>query len=276
MINRGAPIIKWLYLVPMALLVFAGCTGPGQAPNRNVFVIVMENKAPADALSGPFLASLAAGHGDATNYHAITHPSVPNYLAMISGQTWGVTDDSYHALPPDDLGHQLTSAGVPWRAYMEGLGREGCLDSPLPYDPGHNPFAFFGSGCPPNVVPLTDLQADLVANSMRFYWITPDRCHDTHDCSVADGDAWLQQTVPSILSSKAFTSGGVLFLTYDEDDGSADNRVVMIVITNDGVHRTSAVRYDHYSLLATIEDLLGVGRLGNAASAQPMDDLLGG
>jgi hypothetical protein len=274
MILRVTPIIKWLYLASVVLLALGGCTG-GDSANRNVFVIVMENKAPADALQGSFMASLAARHGVATNYHAITHPSVPNYLAMISGQTWGVTDDSYHALPPDDLGHQLTTAGVPWRAYMEGLGPAGCLESPLPYDPGHNPFAFFGGGCPPNVVPLTELQADLDRNSMRFYWITPDRCHDTHDCSVADGDAWLQQIVPTILGSKAFTSGGVLFLTYDEDDGSADNRVVMIVITNDGVHRTSDVRYDHYSLLATMEDLLGVGRLGNAEGARPMDDLLG-
>jgi len=123
--------------------------------------------------------------------------------------------------------------------------------------------------------PLTELQADLDQGAMRFYWITPDRCHDTHDCSVAQGDAWLQQTVPSILSSKAFTSGGVLFLTYDEDDGSAGNRVVMVVITNDGVHRTSAVDYNHYSLLATIEDLMGVGRLANAQDATPMTDLLG-
>jgi len=268
-------MIKWLYLGPVAVLVLGACSGPGPAASRNVFVVVMENQAPAAALQGPFMASLAAHHGVATDYHAITHPSVPNYLAMVSGQTWGVTDDSYHALPPDDLGHQLTSAGVPWRAYMEGLGPQGCLDSPLPYDPGHNPFAFFGGGCPPNVVPLTELQADLDQGAMRFYWITPDRCHDTHDCSVAQGDAWLQQTVPSILSSKAFTSGGVLFLTYDEDDGSAGNRVVMVVITNDGVHRTSAVDYNHYSLLATIEDLMGVGRLANAQDATPMTDLLG-
>ena len=270
-----APIIKWLYLGPVAVLALGACAGPAPAATRNVFVIVMENQAPAVALQGPFLASLAAHHGVATDYHGITHPSVPNYLAMVSGQTWGVTDDSYHALPPDDLGHQLTSAGVPWRAYMEGLGPQGCLDSPLPYDPGHNPFAFFGGGCPPNVVPLTELQADLDQGAMRFYWITPDRCHDTHDCSVAQGDAWLQQTVPSILSSKAFTSGGVLFLTYDEDDGSAGNRVVMVVITNEGVHRTSAVDYNHYSLLATIEDLMGVGRLANAQDATPMTDLLG-
>src|SRR4029077_16426286 len=108
MINRGIPRLKWLHLLALAAVAVSACSGPpGTSLSRNVFVIVMENQAPANALEGPFLASLAARHGAATNYHAITHPSVPNYLAMVSGQTWGVTDDSYHALPPDDLGHQL-------------------------------------------------------------------------------------------------------------------------------------------------------------------------
>jgi hypothetical protein len=253
----------------------AGCLACTPArPATNVFVIVMENKSPDQALSGPYTASLAARYGLAANYHAITHPSVPNYLAMTSGQTWSVEDDSYHVLPPQDLGHQLTAGGVPWRAYMEGLGPAGCLDSPLPYDPGHNPFAFYGGSCPENVVPLSALSGDLAQSSQRLYWITPDRCHDTHDCPVATGDAWLQQTIPVIMESKAWKAGGVLFLTCDEDDGSAGNRVLMVVVTADAVHRVSNVDYDHYSLLATIEDLMGVGRLGKAAGARAMGDLL--
>lgn len=235
-------------------------------------MIVMENKTADQALSGPFTASLAAKFGVATNYRAITHPSVPNYLALTSGQTWGVRDDSYHALPPMDIGHQLSGAGVPWRAYMEGLGPAGCIDSPPPYDPGHNPFAFYGGGCPPNVVPLTDLGDDMAQNSQRLYWITPDMCHDTHDCPVATGDQWLEQTVGEITSSAAWKNYGVLFITWDEDDGSADNRVLTLVVASG--RRVSNHAYDHYSLLATIEDLLGVGRLGAAAQAQPMLDLV--
>jgi len=241
---------------------------------RHVFLVVMENQSPAEALVGPFTASLAATYGVADNYRAVAHPSVPNYLALTSGSTWGVSDDNYHVLPPAGIGEQLTAAGISWRAYMEGLGAEGCLDSPLPYDPGHNPFAFYGGGCPANVVPLTSLAADLAGSTPAFSWITPDRCHDEHDCPVSSGDAWLSQEVGAITQSAAWRQGGVLFITWDEDDGSADNRVLTLVISPAAVHRVSERAYTHYSLLATIEDLLGVPRLGLAAQASAMSDLV--
>jgi phospholipase C len=239
-----------------------------------VFVIVMENHSADQALSGTYTASLAAKYGVANNYHAITHPSVPNYLALTSGSTWGVQNDSYHVLPKADIGNQLTRAGITWRAYMEGLTAAGCLDSPLPYDPGHNPFAFFGGACPSNVVPHTALASDLAGSTPRFVWITPDRCHDTHDCRVSVGDKWLQQEVQQITASQAWKSNGVLFITWDEDDGSADNTVLTLVVAPGMGHQSSSRRYTHYSLLATIEDLLGVGRLGEAAHAATMSDLI--
>jgi phosphatidylinositol-3-phosphatase len=268
---------RWGVLTLLALAA-ASCTqsptaATGSQP-RHVFVIVMENHSAADALTGSFTASLAQQYGVAQNYHAITHPSVPNYLALTSGSTWGFEDDSYHVLPKSDLGTQLTNAHVSWRAYMEGLTSRGCLESPVPYDPGHNPFAYYGGQCPSNVVPLTDLSGDLSGSTPRFVWITPDRCHDTHDCNVAVGDSWLQQEVGQITASSAWKSGGVLFITWDEDDGSTDNQVLTLVVAPGVSHRTSRKPYTHYSLLATMEDLLGVGRLGQAAGAAPMSDLL--
>jgi hypothetical protein len=242
---------------------------------RNVFLIVMENHSPDEALSGPFTASLAARYGVAANYHAITHPSVPNYLALTSGQTWGVRDDGYYELPAADIGHQLSSAGVTWRAYMEGLGPAGCLDSPPPYEVRHNPFAYYGVQCPSNVVPPTNLHSDLASGASRFSWITPDTCHDTHGCSVSVGDQWLRRQVGAIMQSRAWSSNGLLFVTWDEDDYSADdNRVLTLVIAPAMKHKVSYQSYTHYSLLATIENLMGVGRLAQAAHAQPMADLL--
>src|SRR3989442_15832121 len=151
MINRATRKIKRLQLLARIVLLAANlgaCGGSvihGDLPGLpHVFVIVMENRTVAEALGGPFTASLASQHGVASNYRAITHPSGPNYLAVTSGSTWGITDDSYHVLPKQDLGTQLTTAGITWRAYMEGLGDGGCLNSPVPYDPGHNPFAFYG------------------------------------------------------------------------------------------------------------------------------------
>lgn len=257
-------------------LLLAACGGAPGAPAQahRVFLIVMENRSPAEALTGPFTASLAAAGGEAAAYHAIGHPSVPNYLALESGSIWNVADDSYHALPAADLGAELTRRHVPWRAYMEGLGQAGCLDSPLPYDPGHDPFAFFGAGCPPEVVPLTELAADLrSASPPRFTWISPDRCHDEHDCPVATGDAWLRATVGEITDSPAWRPGTALFITWDEDDGSGDNRVLTLEITPGGRHRVSDRPYDHYSLLATVQDLLGVPRLGQARGARAITDL---
>jgi phosphatidylinositol-3-phosphatase len=257
-------------------LLLATCA-PSHAPAtaRDVFVIVMENHTAAQALTGPFAASLAAQYRVAANYSAITHPSVPNYLALTSGQTWGVTDDSYHSLPAADLGHQLTAARVTWRAYMDGLTDRGCLDSPLPYDAGHNPFAFYGGGCPSNVVPLTSLRGDLAHNAPLFAWISPDDCHNGHSCTISEADDWLRDTVALIMQSQAWSTNGILFITWDEDDGSADNRVLTLVVAPGMSHFVSNRPYNHYSLLATIEDLLGVGRLGEAAAASRMEDLLG-
>ena len=282
MINGVTLKIKRLQKVAGALAVavlLAACSGAGGRADhgspRHVFLIVMENKSPQEALSGAYTRHLAATEGVANNYRAITHPSVPNYLALTSGSTWGIQDDSYRDLPKRDLGTQLTAAGVTWRAYMEGLGDGGCLNSPVPYDPGHNPFAFYGGRCPGNVVPLTQMAADLSANTPSFSWITPDLCHDTHNCPVATGDDWLKQMVGQITYSAAWKNNGVLFITWDEDDGSGSNQVLTLVLAPRKGQRQSSARYDHYSLLATIEDLMGVGRLGDAAQAQPMNDLVG-
>src|SRR5438552_17048406 len=128
-------------LVAVLLAACSDSPSPGKT-QRHVFLIVMENHTPEQALSGPFMASLAAKYGVAENYHAITHPSVPNYLTLTSGSTWGVRDDGYRVLPKSDLGSQLTKASIRWHAYMDGLGSAGCLNSLVPYDPGHNPFAY--------------------------------------------------------------------------------------------------------------------------------------
>jgi phosphatidylinositol-3-phosphatase len=270
------PVLRPGSAILAAVLLLAACapshTQPATA--RHVFLIVMENHSAREALAAPFTASLAARYRVAADYTAITHPSVPNYLALTSGQTWGIQDDSYHALPSKDLGHQLTSAGITWRAYMEGLTDRGCLDSPFPYDPGHNPFAYFGGTCPSNVVPLTSLSGDLAQHASSFSWISPDDCHNGHSCSVSTADDWLRQTVALITRSNAWTFNGILFITWDEDDGSAGNHVLTLVVAPGLSHLVSNRTYNHYSLLATVEDLMGVSRLAGAEGASSMQDLL--
>ena len=246
------------------------------APARpHVFVIVMENASLARALATPAVGTLASAYRVATNYHAVARPSLPNYLALTSGSTWGVADDGYHVLPAGGIGTQLSAAGVSWRAYMEGLTAGGCLNSPYPYAVKHNPFAYYGGACPENVVPFDALDADLAGATPQFVWITPGLCHDGHDCALAEAGAWLAQLVARIVASASFHERGSLFVVWDEGDGGDDtNLVPLIVVTPDPAARRSAELYDHYSLLATVEDTFGLPRLGAAAGARSLTDLL--
>ena len=235
----------------------------------------MENTPLAVALRSPLIARLASSYALAANYHAVASPSLPNYLALTSGSTWGVIDDEYHPLPAGGIGQQLTQAGISWRAYMEGLTAAGCKGSPYPYAFKHNPFAYYGGECPTNVVPLGALDADLAGNAPRFVWITPGLCHDGHDCALAEAAVWLDGMVSRIVASAAWREHGVLFVVWDEGDGSDD--LVPLIAAAPGLapHRVTTL-YDHYSLLAAMEDLLGVPRLGAAASADPLTEVLAG
>jgi hypothetical protein len=241
------------------------------ATASHVFVIVLENRSYSQAIDSPYISQLAAKYGVATNYHSISTPSLPNYLALTSGDTWGITDNDFHKLPAGGLGAQLTDAGIEWRAYMEGMTR-GCYDTTPLYALKHNPFAYYGDTCPPQVVPFTTFASDMSGTVPRFVWITPDMCHDGHDCSNAVADDWLAQTVRTILASEAWKQNGLLVITWDE--GSGDDNVLTLVIRPNSTPRKSDKPYDHYSLLATIEDQFKLPRLGKAAQATPMTDLL--
>jgi hypothetical protein len=251
---------------------------PASAPQSpsaaaaHVFVVVMENRSYAEAMAQPYTARLAAQFAVATDYHAVSHPSLPNYLALAGGSTFGIADDGYHRLAAGGIGDQLSGRGIPWRAYMEGMTR-GCLDSPAPYAVKHNPFAYFGGACPPAVVPLTALDRDLAGAAPSFAWITPDLCHDGHDCSSRQADDFLAGLVPRIMASAAWQQNGLLVVTWDEDDGGGDNRVPAIVVAHGLNRHTTAQPHDHYSLLATVEDRLGVPRLGQARQATPLTEL---
>lgn len=233
-----------------------------EQPTR-VAVIVMENHGFDDVLGLPYIRTLATTGATLTDYHASSHPSLPNYLALTSGSTWGITDDGYHVLPEQDIGDQLNAAGIPWRAYMEGMGAD-CKVSEGGYAVKHDPFAYYGGRCPSAVVPLSALRADLAGSAPpRFLWITPNLCNDMHECSPGVGDAWLRSIVPSITGSPAM-SNGVLFITWDENDGGDSNQVLTLVL---GSKRalSPAHAYSHPSLVATMEDLLGVPRLAATA-----------
>ena len=137
----------------------------------------------------------------------------------------------------------------------------------------HNPFAYYGGSCPANVVPLDALDADLAGNTPSFVWITPGLCHDGHDCALAEAGAWLEGLVARIVASPGWRDRGALFVVWDEGDGRS-SVVPLIVAAPDLESRRVDGFYDHYSLLATIEDHFGLPRLGAARDARPLNDLL--
>lgn len=255
----------------------------------HVVVIVMENRSYSEIIgstAAPYLNSLGAAGAVAQNYHAVAHPSLPNYLALTGGSTFGITSDCTACfLNAPNLGDRLESAGRTWRAYMDGMPSPCFAGDSYPYMQKHDPFYYFddirtnAARCEAHVVPFSSFGSDFASASTTpaLAWITPDMCNDMHDCTVAAGDAWLQLQVPGILGSPAFkTQRSALFIVWDEDDGSASNQVALLA-TGPAVRPgyASTVAYDHYSLLRTVEATLGAGTLTAAdAGATPMSDLL--
>jgi phosphatidylinositol-3-phosphatase len=270
---------------------------PGDAipPFSHIFTIVMENTAYEQIIgnrSAPYMNSLAQHYGLATNYYGITHPSLPNYIAMLGGDTLGFHNDCTTCfVNAPNLVDQLERAGKSWKAYMEDMPSPCFIgDAGTLYRQKHNPFIYFDNirqnpvRCN-KIVPFTQFATDLQANSLPNYvWITPNMCHDIHDCPIASGDAWLQTWVPQILASPAWQQNGVLFILFDESKASdhsgccqyaSGGHVLTLVLSPLGkpaYHAPAA--YNHYSLLRTIAAAWGLPPLGHAgcACSLPMTD----
>jgi len=236
--------------------------------------------------AAPYINSLASGCGLATNYTAVTHPSLPNYIAATSGGTQGITDDnppSSHPLAVNSIFQQAGSAG----SYEESMPSNCDLTSSGTYAVKHNPEAYYTgirTACAADNVPMGTTSSGAFASALssgtlpKFSFVTPNLCDDMHDCSVQTGDAWLQSWVPKITASASYQAGNtVIFITWDEDDSSSGNHVATLVIspyTTPGTQSSTA--FTHYSLLRTTEQLLGITTfLGNAASAASMRTAFG-
>ena len=266
----------------------APCGRAGAPPARydHVVWIWMENHS-VDAILGaaaptPFERGLAAACGAGTAYRAVGSPSLPNYIGATSGSTHGIFDDgspSVHPIDTDNLFRQVRDSGGTARSYEEAMRSNCQLDSIGTYAVKHNPQPYFSdpadrAACQRDNVPLGDLTGGALVDALTngtlptFSFITPDLCHDTHDCGVAEGDAWLEQWVTPILASAAYQDGRTaVFIVWDEP-----TPMPIIVISPTTPSATSStVAFDHYSLLRTTEELLGVGpALGQAATASSM------
>ncbi|MDN3936969.1 alkaline phosphatase family protein [Arthrobacter sp. YD4] len=346
--SRRRSAARIAFLLALLLTAVTACQPPAAAPQRtgtpgHIFVINLENKgfdrvwgngSPAPYLSG----TLRAQGVLLDSYYGVSHNSLPNYLAQISGQPPNSsTEHDCHTYTPfsgtgldsqgqllgdgclfpaevPTLAGQLDAAHKTWRGYMEDMATP--CEHPQPdavdthvaatagdqYATRHNPFVYFrsitdGSGCGRNVVNYSALAHDLssAATTPNLSYITPNLCHDGHDSPCVDGtagglgtaDEWLKSQVPAILASPAYQQDGMLVITFDEADGgavgpssgvtggTAGGKVGALVLSPFTVPGGSSDRaYNHYSLLASMEDIFGLPRL--AGAAQPGVNAFGG
>jgi phospholipase C len=299
--------LAWLLAAALAVglgVALAGCGGHQEEPppiglprsdlprskSSHVVVIVMENKEYDEVLGSgdaPYFNKLAKRYSAPRRLYGISHPSLPNYLAMIGGDTFGVDSDctSCH-VKASSLVDQLEGAGRTWRAYMQGMPHP-CYRGAGSggYAKKHDPFMYFDAIARNDrrcgrVVPYGRLGADLKHGRLPdFAFISPDLCADTHDCSVRTGDRFLKSVVPALIS--VLGPHGMLVVTYDEGSsdrgccGVAHGGRIATVVAGPDVRQgaTGSGNYSTYSILRTVEDFFKLPPLRHAAHARPLDAL---
>lgn len=273
---------------PPSQTVEAGSPASGRASRHTkvptkILLFVLENHAESQALTSmPYLSSLAARYGKTTDYHAITHPSLPNYLALAAGSTFGVHDDnepSAHPLAGRSVFDQALARGRTAKLYAESMPGNCYLASTASYAVKHNPWAYFAgsterANCRRYDLPMGTPAAGALANDIaagalpQVGMAIPNICNDGHDCSLATADNWLHQWLPTVFAGSDYHSGRLaVVVTFDEDDGGATNTVLTVVISPRTIHVTATTPYTHYSWLRCADQILRLPPVRNAAAA---------
>lgn len=255
-----------------------------RSTGSHVVLMMLENRELSEVIgdhSAPYINSLAHRGTLALDYHAITHPSLPNYIALVAGSPLGISSDCTECVAHgEELTDQLESAHLSWRAYMQGMPHP-CYRGAESgeYAKKHDPFMYFSqiaesrARCE-NVVPFSDLAGALRNGKLpAFSWVTPNLCADGHDCPNSTVSAFLSRTVPYIL--RGLGPQGVLAITWDEGSSNsgccklaAGGKVGLLLLgpqVRAGATLTAPA--DHYSLLALVEQIFGLPRLRGAACA---------
>jgi hypothetical protein len=280
---KRAAIVATLVALIVPLAASASRIAPAVPPFRHVLVVVFENKERGEVVgnaAAPTFASLSRRYASLTQYDAVAHPSLPNYLALVSGSPQGITSDCTDCVvDAPSLANSLAAAGRTWKTYAEGLPSPGStVASAGRYAKKHDPFVYFRSVLDHpawlrRVVPYSRLAADVRARRLPDYaLVVPDLCNDMHDCSVRTGDGWLKANIVPLLSSPELAKS-VVFVVFDEGStGAGGGGNVVALATGPAVRpgSTFARPTNHYGLLRTIEQAWGLPRLGRSAQAAPI------
>jgi acid phosphatase len=259
-----------------------------------VLVVIEENHSYSQMKAGmPFLAGLSDTYGYATHWHALTHPSEPNYLGIVAGSTFGITDDQAPSSHTRELASATTvfdqalAAGRTAKTYAESMPKnchpydhpDRSVGRPV-YAVRHNPWVYFPrsrSNCLAHDVGLATFADDATRNALPSVgFLIPNLDHDAHDGSLSTADAWLRQQLSPVLRSTDFTSGKlVVVVTADEDDRHSGNLVLTSVLTPRLSHKVVDTGLTHYSLTRYIAQVLRVAPLKNGATAPDMRTAFG-
>jgi hypothetical protein len=276
-------------LVAAATFVLAGAgltaaTAPGAAqaatsvPKFDHIVLVMfENHASTQITTSaaPYFNSLAAQGAKFSQSYATTHPSQPNYIALFSGSTQGVTSDSCpKSFSANNLGAQLIAASLSFKSYSESMpsnGYTGCTSGT--YARKHNAAPDFTNvPASSNVMFSTFPSSSNYASLPTVSFVAPNLCNDMHDCSVGTGDSWLKSHMDS-YAQWAKTHNSLLIVTFDEDNSASLNHIYTAFVGAHVKAGTYSEKITHYTVLRTLEASYGLSAIGGAASVSPITDV---
>ena len=253
-------------------------------PRPNHVVIVMEeNHAYSQIIgssSAPYINQLAQQGALFTNSFALAHPSQPNYLALFSGSTQGLTSDSCpHTFSGPDLGGQLLAAGNSFTGYSESLpsvGFTGCTDPwwnfwAPPYARRHAPWIDFTDVPATSNQPFTSFPTDY--NQLpTVSFVVPNEQDSMHSGSVQQADSWLQKNLDGYVQW-AQTHNSLLIVTWDEDNDTSINQIPTIFVGAPVKAGQYSEHINHYTILRTIEAMYNLPPINNSATVNPITDV---
>ena len=279
-LRPAALAVAALTLITMgAATEAAHAAGPPRRPDH-VVIVMLENKR-YDSVIGhpkaPWISALARSAANMSNFYAETHPSQPNYLALFSGSTQGVADNS---CPHDlgarpNLGRQLLDAGYGFTGYSEDLPRAGWRGcSKNRYVRRHNPWVNFSNVPAAANQPYTAFPKDF-RKLPTVSFVTPNLCHDMHDCPKEQADAWLRQEFAPYVGW-AKTHNSLFIITFDEDNQTDHNHIPTIIAGAGVKPGKYAAHLNHYDLLTTLQHMYGLPPTGAAMRGKGMPDIWSG
>ncbi|QRP45155.1 alkaline phosphatase family protein [Amycolatopsis sp. FDAARGOS 1241] len=242
----------------------------------HVVLVMFENKKASSITSSaaPYFTSLASQGAKFTSSFAITHPSQPNYVALFSGATQGVTSDTCPANlgTKANLGQQLIGAGKSFKGYSESMpsdGYTGCSSGT--YMRKHNSWVDFSNVPASSNVRFSTFPSDYT-QLPTVSFVTPNMCNDMHDCSIGTGDTWLKNNLDA-YAQWAKTHNSLLIVTFDEDSGTSVNQIFTTFVGAHVKPGSYSESINHYTVLRTIEASYGLPGIAGAASKSPILDV---